>query len=449
MNNNNYRASFYTLGCRLNQAETSLICNTFKEKGYAIVNFGAATDVCVINTCTVTEQADAKCRQLVRQVLKKSPDAFVAVVGCYSQMGAEALRRINGIDLILGTEDKMRVAEFIDVPHKLPQALVHNGRISREAFTISSVGNYENATRANLKVQDGCDFMCTFCVIPFARGRSRSRAFWDIQREALALVERGHKELVLSGVNIGTYEFEGKRLLDVIKMLESIDGLERIRISSIEPTTIPEALVNHMAESEKLCNHFHIPLQHGDDAVLKNMRRFYSINEYVDFLEYVQKRVPDVCLGTDVMVGFPGEDEQAFENTRRLLDALPFAYFHVFSFSERGGTPAVRMADKVEHKIKKLRSETLRVLSSEKKQRFFTAQLGKRMRVLMEERNASGLYQGFTDNYVRVAVESESDLDNCLLDVTLLGMAEKHVVSGRIYNRQPAEYMRDSVTVSV
>lgn len=424
------KASFYTLGCRLNQAETSLISNNFKDKGYEIVDHGKPTDLCVINTCTITEQADSKCRQLVRQVLKRSPDAFIAVVGCYAQMGSEVLKTIGGVDLIVGTEDKMRIAEFIDIPQKLPEPLVRTGKISREAFTISSVGNYENATRANLKVQDGCDFMCSFCIIPFVRGRSRSRAFWDIQREAVALVARGHKELVLSGVNIGTYDFEGKGLLDIIRMLETIDGLHRIRISSIEPTTISEELVDYMADSEKLCNHFHIPLQHGDDGVLKEMRRLYNVGDYVRFLESVEKRVPNVCLGTDIMVGFPAESEVAFENTHKLLEELPLSYFHVFSFSERAGTPAVKMANKIDPKLKKARSEILRRLSSEKKHEFFRQQIGRDVEVLMEERNQRGIFQGFTDNYVKVGVETSQELKNTLLRVNLKDMVEEHLVLG-------------------
>lgn len=433
--NTNFRASFYTLGCRLNQAETALISNSFRERGYKIVDYGEPTDVCVINTCTVTEQADAKCRQLVRQVLRRSPDAFVAVIGCYAQIGTKALQDIEGIDLIVGTEEKMQVCDFIDVPQKLPQPVVRKKKISSSAFTISSVGNYETATRANLKIQDGCDFMCTFCVIPFARGRSRSRAFRDIQREAIQLVERGHKELVLSGVNIGTYAYEGKTFLDVVKMLETVDGLERIRISSIEPTTISEALVYHMAESDKLCNHFHIPLQSGDDTVLKDMRRLYTLAEYEAFLEFVQKHIPEACFGTDVMVGFPGESEARFENTRRLLSELPLAYFHVFPFSERGGTPALKMAEKVDARVKKSRSATLRRLSARKRQDFYRRQVGKNVRVLMEERNEAGLFQGFTENYVKVGVETDIDLENQFVDVALTGMATQNLLVGSILSR--------------
>lgn len=434
MQNTNLKASFYTLGCRLNQAETALISDSFKTKGYDVVDYGQPTDLCVINTCTVTEQADSKCRQLVRQVLKRSPEAFVAVVGCYAQMASEDIKKIEGVDLIIGTEEKMQVSDFIDLPHKLPETIVRNSKIKSTPFTISSVGNYEHATRANLKIQDGCDFMCTFCIIPFARGRARCRAFWDIQREAMQLVERGHKELVLSGVNIGTYEFENNNLIDVIQMLEKIDGLERIRISSIEPTTIPYDLVDYMADSEKLCNHFHIPLQHGDEGILEKMRRLYNIREYTDFLNYVEKRVPNVCFGTDVMIGFPGEGEVEFEQTKKVLQELPFAYFHVFTFSERAGTPAVKMADKVDHKIKKQRSEILRQLSDKKKKQYFKQQIGHTLSVLMEERNESGLFQGFSENYVKVAVKSKDDLSNQMVDVLVRDVIERSLAVGDLVN---------------
>ena len=435
MHKDHYKVSFYTLGCRLNQAETAMIANSFKEDGYQIVEYGHPVDICLINTCTVTEQADAKCRQLVRQTLKRNPDTFVAIVGCYAQMGTEALKNIEGVDLIVGSEDKMRVADFIDVPQKLPEPIVIKNRISNTSFTISSVGNYENAQRANLKIQDGCNFMCSFCIIPFARGRSRSRAFWDIQREAIELVERGHKELVLTGVNIGTYNYDDKNILDIIKMLETIDGLERIRISSIEPTTIPVELIDHMAESEKLCNHLHIPIQNGDDAILKSMRRLYTISEYVDFLEMVSKKIPNVCLGTDVMVGFPGEEEAEFEKTRALLKKLPFTYFHVFPFSEREGTAAVKMADKVNFQTKKERSKILRKLSNQKKEAFYKNQIGSHARVLMEEKNDAQLFQGFTGNYVKVGVETTSDLANEFIDVSIDNIVNQNLGLGTIVNK--------------
>jgi threonylcarbamoyladenosine tRNA methylthiotransferase MtaB len=417
------KASFYTLGCRLNQAETALIGNTFRQKGYDLVEFGQAADVCVINSCTVTEQADSKCRQLVRQVLRKNPETFVAVVGCYAQIGAEALRKIDGVDLIVGTQDKLRVIDFIDDPVKLPEPQVIKSRMTKAPFTIATEGMVAPTTRANLKIQDGCDFMCSFCVIPFARGRARARAFWDIQREAMQLVEAGHKEIVLTGVNIGTYQFEDKKFLDVVKMLLTIPGLKRLRISSIEPTTIPYELIGLMADSEVLCPHLHIPVQSGDDGVLAAMKRLYTTVEFLQFIEHAAKRVPDILIGTDIMVGFPGESNAAFQASCELLRNSPLAYAHVFTFSERGGTAAIKLRDKVSPAEKKARSALLHRLSEKKKLDFYRRFLGRRLRVLTEEQNEYGQWLGFSDNYIKVAIPSEKLSVNSLVTVRLASVS--------------------------
>ncbi|MDZ7289334.1 MAG: tRNA (N(6)-L-threonylcarbamoyladenosine(37)-C(2))-methylthiotransferase MtaB [candidate division KSB1 bacterium] len=413
------KASFYTLGCRLNQAETALISNMFRQQGYEVVEFGQPADVCVINSCTVTEQADSKCRQLVRQVLRKNPETFVAVAGCYAQIGAEALRQIEGIDLIVGTQDKLRVVDFIDDPVKLPEPRIIKSKMTKAPFTIATDATAAPTTRANLKIQDGCDFMCSFCVIPFARGRARSRAFWDIQREAVQLVEAGHKEIVLTGVNIGTYRFEDKTFLDVVKMLLTIPGLKRLRLSSIEPTTIPLELIDLMADSEVLCPHLHVPVQSGDDGVLVAMKRVYTIAEYLRFIEYAATRVPDILIGTDLMVGFPGESEAAFHASCDLLQNSPLTYAHVFTFSERGGTAASRLKNKVPPAIKKARSAALHRLSEEKKLSFYRRFLGRQLRVLTEEQNEHGQWVGFSDNYLKVAIASGKLSANSLVTVRL------------------------------
>lgn len=419
------KASFYTLGCRLNQAETALIGNSFRQKGYDLVEFGQAADVCVINSCTVTEQADSKCRQLVRQVLRKNPATFVAVVGCYAQIGAEALRKIDGVDLIIGTQDKLRVIDFIDDPVKLPEPQIVNNKMTKAPFTIATATMAAPTTRANLKIQDGCDFMCSFCVIPFARGRARSRTFGDIQREALQLVEAGHKEIVLTGVNIGTYQFEDKSFLDVVKMLLTIPELKRLRISSIEPTTIPNALIDLMADSAVLCPHLHIPVQSGDDGVLQAMKRLYTAAEFLQFIEHAAKRVPDILLGTDIMVGFPGESDSAFQASCDLLQNSPLAYAHVFTFSERGGTAATRLKSKVSPASKKFRSAVLHQISEEKKLDFYRRFLGRELRVLTEEQNALGQWVGFSDNYIKVAIPSEKLSANALLQVRLASLSKE------------------------
>lgn len=396
------KASFYTLGCRLNQAETALISSTFTNDGYEVVPFNQSSDVCVINSCTVTENADSRCRQLVRQVLKRNPQTYVAVVGCYSQTGSDALRKIEGIDLIVGTQEKLNVLKYIDEPSKIPHAKVVKNIIDRKPFTID-IKTQIKTTRANLKVQDGCDFMCSFCVIPRARGRARSRAFWDIEREAIELVALGFKELVITGVNIGTYEFEGKNFLDVIKMLLKIPDLKRLRISSIEPTTISTELLDIMADSEKLCSHLHMPLQSGCDKILSAMKRKYSLKEYMDFINLAHKKVPDIMLATDIIVGFPDESDIDFEETCRTFKNSPINYVHVFSFSEREGTAATRLENFVLPHVKKQRSKKLHQLSQEKKQQFYKEALGKKVRVLIEEKNRDGHWQGFSDNYIKVA----------------------------------------------
>ncbi len=417
------KASFYTLGCRLNQAETVLIGNTFRRKGYDLVEFGQAADVCVINSCTVTEQADAKCRQLVRQVLRKNPETFVAVVGCYAQIGAEALRKIDGVDLIVGTQDKLRVIDFVGDPIKLPEPQVIRSRMTKAPFTIATETMAAPTTRVNLKIQDGCDFMCSFCVIPFARGRARSRAFWNIQREAMQLVEAGHKEIVLTGVNIGTYQFEDKTFLDVVKMLLTIPSLKRLRISSIEPTTIPNELIELMADSDVLCPHLHIPVQSGDDSVLAAMKRLYTTAEFLQFVELAAAGVPDILIGTDIMVGFPGENDSAFQASYDLLKNSPLAYAHVFTFSERDGTAATKLKNKVSPANKKSRSSALHHLSEEKKQSFYQHFLGRELRVLTEEQNEHGQWVGFSDNYIKVAIPSEKLAANSLVSVQLSSLS--------------------------
>ena len=417
------RASFHTLGCRLNQAETATISATFAARGYTIVDVGDETDVHVINTCSVTEGAEAKCRQAVRAALRRSPHAYVVVTGCYAQVGVEALQRIAGLDLIVGTEDKMRLADLIDLPEKLGRPrIVHSRKISRDDFTIEAIGDYSGQTRANLKIQDGCNFACAFCIIPFTRGGARSRKLDDIVREAHGLVERGHREIVLTGVNIGTYSSDGHDLFQVVKALEDVQGLERIRISSIEPTTIPESLIACMTTSRKLCPYLHIPVQSGDDQILQRMKRHYTSREFVTLVERIVADVPHVCVGTDVMVGFPGEDERAFTNTRALLADLPLAYFHVFSYSARPHTYAQRYTDPVPAPILQERSRVLRDLSAWKKAAFYRSFAGHTVRVLFERREDSGLSTGFSDNYIKVGVTTTDEMANQLLSVRLHGV---------------------------
>ncbi len=406
------KATLHTLGCRLNQAETAIIAKALADSGFEIVEWGTPADLIVINTCTVTDQADSKCRQAVRQAIRRNPRGFVAVVGCYSQVAAEAISSIEGVDLVVGNEHKLRVAEYIDGLRKRSSPLVIRARtMSRDDFIIESVGLYDRHARANLKLQDGCDFACSFCIIPRARGRARSRSFCNLLAEARKLSELGYKEIVLTGVNIGTYRSDGNSFLEVIRGLEEIDGIERIRISSIEPTTIGREIVDYMAESEKLCHHLHIPLQSGDDAILEAMCRRHTASEFADFVEAAVHRVPDVGIGTDIMVGFPGESDEQFKNTRRLLADLPLEYFHVFAYSDRTGTPASRMPGKVGHHTKKERSRIVIEMGKRKRYAFQELHLGRPVSVLFEMKQGD-FWTGFTSNYMRIMAKHHMDLRN-------------------------------------
>jgi threonylcarbamoyladenosine tRNA methylthiotransferase MtaB len=422
------KARLYTLGCRLNQAETAIIAKSLAARGFEIARSDETADLTVINTCTVTEQADAKCRQAVRKALRKNPETFIAVVGCYAQMAVGTIREISGVDLIIGNEHKLKLADYLNGLSKQDTPLiVHSPKISRGEFLIESHGLYDNATRANLKIQDGCNFVCNFCIIPTARGAARSRAFDDILREARQLVELGHQELVLTGVNIGTYQSEGRTLTNLLKKLEKINDLKRIRISSIEPTTIADEVIRMMADSEKLCKHLHIPLQSGDERILKLMRRRHSAREFSDFIEEVYRRVPDVGIGTDVMVGYPSEDEQAFIQTKKLLADLPVSYYHVFTYSDRKGTASYKMPEKVDHHVKKARTTVLIEQGERKRRTFYEKFIGQTVTVLFEQKNRDGYWSGYTSNYMPVAIKADQDLHNKICPVRLISVDNKTI----------------------
>lgn len=408
----------------MNQAETALLADRLRRDGYHLVEFGQPTDLLVLNTCSVTEQAENDCRYLVRRTLRHSPHAFVAVTGCYAQTGAEALRGVPGIDLIVGAQYKMSLPDHLPAPpalHKQPAPQVlHTRTVDREDFVLEGAG-HSRSTRANLKIQDGCDFMCSFCIIPFARGHERSRRPEDVLREAEELADRGYRELVLTGVNVGRYASGGLTLLELIQRLEGIAGVDRIRISSIEPTTIPDALLDHMADSEKLCRYLHVPLQSGDDEILRAMRRRYTVRDYAAFIEQAARRIPNLGLGTDLMVGFPGEGERQFANTLSLAAELPFGYFHVFSFSSRPGTSAARMENHPRSAMVRTRSRTLASLSRAKRLAFYQGQIGRTVKVLFESMDSDGRWTGLTGNFVRVGLSTSSDLANQVHDVLVTG----------------------------
>ena len=415
------RASVHTLGCRLNQSESAMLTEQLCAAGYEVVPFGEPADLGIINTCTVTGEADSKSRQLVRSFIRKNPQAYTAVIGCYSQMGHKALAEIDGIDLIVGNQEKLNVLAYV-AQGKNETPLVVRDRIDRDDFSIEVVGAAPTARRANLKIQDGCDFMCSFCVIPFARGRARSRDWDNLLDEARQLVRRGAKELVLTGVNVGTYSFDGRDIVDVVDALHEIDGVARIRISSIEPTTVPSGLLARMNDSSHaLVPYLHLPLQSGSNGVLSRMKRRYTREAYFAFIETARSAVADLCIGTDVLVGMPGETDTEFEETAEFLESAPIDFAHVFAYSERPGTPAVRMPKKVDPQTKALRSARIRRISATKRGRFYRQYLGRPVEVLFEH-TENGCWGGYTGNYIRVAVRSNEHLENELRMVTLDGI---------------------------
>lgn len=430
------RATLHTLGCRLNQTETAQLAGRLRNKGYRLVEFGEPTDLLILNTCSVTQDAERDSRRAVRSTLRHSPQAFVAVTGCYAQTGLETLRGMDGIDMVVGSQFKMNLPDLLpssDALTKLPSPhVLHTRRIAREEFVLDGTAEFD-CTRATLKVQDGCDVMCAFCIIPFARGRSRSRSLTDLLREAGELVAKGHKELVLSGVNIGEYESGGVKLVDLIRLLELLPGIERIRISSIEPTTLTDDLLDHMARSTRLCRHLHIPLQSGSDRLLTAMNRPYNVAEFTRLIERVARQIPDACIGTDLLVGFPGEGSEQHDATISLVSALPIAYFHVFPYSVRPGTPAARMARQVPSSTITERTATLTGLSRAKRLTYYQGFIGHSLPVLFERPGKDWERTGLTDNYLRVRVSSHEDLANTIRPVEITaaldGLALGHLVS--------------------
>jgi threonylcarbamoyladenosine tRNA methylthiotransferase MtaB len=427
------KVSFYTIGCKLNFAETSTISEEFKKRGFEIVEFGEPADVCVINTCSVTENADRDCRRIVRKALKVSPNAFIIVTGCYAQLRPDEIAKIEGVDLILGSNEKFKIFDFVGDFHKNYHAQIFVSPISEiSEFHIASSTPTSDRTRAFLKVQDGCDYNCSYCTIPLARGESRSPEVNIILEKAKTLAQLGYKEIVLSGVNVGDYGRKiGTNLFELVKELEKIDGIERIRISSIEPNLLTEEMIDYFISSEKICNHFHIPLQSGSDEILRKMRRRYNSELYRRRIEYIKSKDPDACIGADVIVGFPGESEKHFETTYNFISDLPISYLHVFTYSERPNTDAVNLPGKVPIEERHKRSEMLRNLGLRKKMAFYRQMVGKEFDVLWESEVKDGKMFGFTRNYVKVGVPYNPSLVNKIVPVKVVGV-ENLVAIGEI-----------------
>lgn len=402
-------AAYHTLGCKLNFAETSTIARTLTEAGYEKVSFDEKATIYVINTCSVTDNADKECKFHIKRAMKANPDGLVVIVGCYAQLKPEEISKIEGVDLVLGAKEKFNILSYLDDLRKSEnQGTVHSCEIEETDFFIGSY-SIGDRTRAFLKVQDGCDYKCTYCTIPLARGISRSDTIENIVKNAKEIAQKDIKEIVLTGVNIGDYgkgEFGNKKhehtFLDLIKELDKVEGIERIRISSIEPNLLKDESIELVSRSHRFVPHFHIPLQSGSDDLLKKMKRRYLTKLYTDRVMKIREVMPDAAIGVDVIVGFPGETEEKFLETYHFLNDLPISYLHVFTYSERENTEAVKMDGVVPVPERKKRNKMLRILSEKKKMAFYEKQLGKSLPILWEHENKDGKMYGFTENYVRV-----------------------------------------------
>ena len=419
------KVAFYTLGCKLNFAETSTIARSFEEDGYIRVDFDDPADIYVINTCSVTENADKQFKQIVRKALKTNPKAFLAAVGCYAQLKPEELASVDGVDLVLGAKEKFNITQYIDDLTKNNEGIVHSCEISETDFYVGSY-SIGDRTRAFLKVQDGCDYKCTYCTIPMARGISRSDTIENILSNAKKISDKGIKEIVLTGVNIGDYgkgEFGNKKhehtFLELVQALDKVEGIERLRISSIEPNLIKDETIDFIAQSKSFVPHFHIPLQSGSNEILKKMKRRYLRELYVSRVAKIHEVMPDACIGVDVIVGFPGETDEHFLETYHFLNDLDISYLHVFTYSERDNTEAVLMEGVVPDAVRAKRSKMLRGLSAKKRNAFYESQLGKEKTVLFESDNKQGYIHGFTENYVKVKAPWDPALVNTLHKVKL------------------------------
>jgi threonylcarbamoyladenosine tRNA methylthiotransferase MtaB len=426
--------AFYTLGCKLNFSETSTIARNFVNEGFNRVDFDEKADIYVINTCSVTDNADKRFKSIVKNALKKNEDAFLIAVGCYAQLKPEELAAVDGVDLVLGATEKFNVTSYINDLTKNQHGEVHSCEISEADFYVGSY-SIGDRTRAFLKVQDGCDYKCTYCTIPLARGISRSDTVENVLRNAAEISKRGIKEIVLTGVNIGDYgkgEFGNKKhehtFLDLVKQLDKVEGIHRLRISSIEPNLLRDKTIDFVSKSDTFVPHFHIPLQSGSDDLLKKMKRRYLRDTYTNRVQKIKKVLPNACIGVDVIVGFPGETEKHFLDTYHYLNDLDISYLHVFTYSERANTEAVLMDGVVPKKTRAKRSKVLRGLSVKKRRAFYETQLGETLTVLFESENKEGYIYGFTENYVKVKTPWNPAFINTLHTVTLTSIDEDGLV---------------------
>jgi len=420
--------AFYTLGCKLNFSETSTIARSFKARGYREVSFDQVPNIFIINTCSVTDNADKKCAKIVREAKKIAPNSFVAIIGCYAQLKPKEISEIKGVDAVLGAAEKFRMFDYLEKFIPESKAKIFNSKI-KTANEFHASHSYGDRTRTFLKVQDGCNYKCAFCTIPLARGKSRSESIENILNQANEIALTEVKEIVLTGVNIGDFGIQkGKRkekFIDLIKALDNVEGIDRFRISSIEPNLLTEQIIDFVAQSKKFVPHFHVPLQSGSNLILRNMKRRYNTRLYAQRIKKIKEIIPHCCIGVDVITGFPGETKAEYLKTYDFLNELDVSYFHVFTYSERENTIAIDMSHQVPKKERQERSRMLRVLSGKKKRYFYETQKNKVRTVLFESNIEDGKMQGYTENYVRVAAKYDPMLVNELKKVRLSKLDEK------------------------
>ncbi len=432
--NQDKKVAFYTLGCKLNFSETSTIARDFQQEGFKRVDFGEKADIYVINTCSVTDNADKRFKTIVKNAQKQNENAFLVAIGCYAQLKPEELARVDGVDLVLGASEKFKVTDYLNDLSKNEMGEIHACEIEEANFYVGSY-SIGDRTRAFLKVQDGCDYKCTFCTIPLARGISRSDRLENVLNNAREISEKGIREIVLTGVNIGDYgkgEFGNKKhdhtFYELIEALEGVEGISRLRISSIEPNLLKNETIEFVSKSGKFVPHFHIPLQSGSDSILRKMKRRYNRSLYTDRVETIKGYMPHACIGVDVIVGFPGETEEEFLETYRYLSEMDISYLHVFTYSERPNTPAIDMDGRVDPKVRQKRSKMLRGLSVKKRRAFYESQIGTERKVLFEAENKLGYIHGFTENYVKVKAPWNPELVNTLHKIRLTEIDEDGIV---------------------
>jgi threonylcarbamoyladenosine tRNA methylthiotransferase MtaB len=424
----NKTVSFHTMGCRLNFSESGSVAQGFLDRGYQVVDFGEPADVVFLNTCTVTDQADSSCRNLIRRAVASSPEGKIVVAGCYAQMEPEAIKNMDGVDLVLGTSEKYKVFDYLDEDKDVLVSVDHSQDFWGAATSLAS-----GQTRAFLKVQDGCNYICSFCIIPFARGRSRTISLDEARKQAESLVAQGFQEIVITGVNIGEYEAKsGHRLTDLLQTIASVAGLKRLRLSSVEPNTLSEDVVKCLSDLEIYQNHFHIPLQSGSDEILKLMRRKYVMDDYKQVLERVHKYFPKAAIGADIIVGHPGETDLHFDETFQFLQDFPITHFHVFPFSRRKGTTAAKLPAQVGHQLKKERARALMNLGEVKLAQFAKSHINEVEEVLFESKNSAGRWKGYTSSYLSFETDAPVKDKNTIHRVLIKDSYADGSVSGEI-----------------